>query len=66
MECVDGVCCDTACDGPNESCSLPGRGGVCLPKTVAPAPALTRPGMMIAIGALIFIAGASIRRRRAD
>lgn len=27
--CVDGVCCDTACDGVCESCSLPGLVGAC-------------------------------------
>src|SRR4030095_3345662 len=27
MFCVDGVCCDEACDGPNEVCNVPGREG---------------------------------------
>jgi hypothetical protein len=28
--CVDGVCCDTACDGPQEQCNLPGERGTCV------------------------------------
>jgi hypothetical protein len=27
--CVDGVCCDTACDGACQSCSLTGKVGIC-------------------------------------
>ena len=30
-ECVDGVCCDTACDDACFSCALPGKEGLCLP-----------------------------------
>ena len=29
--CVDGVCCDTACDGVCESCALTGKVGTCSP-----------------------------------
>ena len=29
--CVDGVCCDTACDGACQSCSLTGKVGICSP-----------------------------------
>ncbi|MGZ3440623.1 MAG: hypothetical protein ACXVDD_13970 [Polyangia bacterium] len=29
--CVDGVCCDTTCDGVCESCNLPGAVGACSP-----------------------------------
>jgi hypothetical protein len=29
--CVDGVCCDTACDGACQSCSLTGKVGTCTP-----------------------------------
>jgi hypothetical protein len=28
-QCVEGVCCDTACDGDCESCALPGSMGAC-------------------------------------
>src|SRR5260221_6331855 len=28
--CVDGVCCNTACDGPLEQCNLPGERGTCV------------------------------------
>ncbi|MGZ3473618.1 MAG: NHL repeat-containing protein, partial [Polyangiales bacterium] len=29
--CVDGYCCNTACDGPCESCRRPGFEGTCIP-----------------------------------
>ncbi len=29
--CADGVCCDTACNGPCEACDLAGRLGTCTP-----------------------------------
>ncbi len=29
--CVDGVCCESACDGICRSCSVPGSEGLCLP-----------------------------------
>lgn len=31
QECVDGLCCDSACEGPCLSCALPGEEGLCLP-----------------------------------
>lgn len=34
--CVDGVCCDTACDGRCEACAEPGRAGTCSPVQGAP------------------------------
>ncbi|MBM4354409.1 MAG: hypothetical protein FJ109_11540 [Deltaproteobacteria bacterium] len=32
--CVDGLCCSTACDGPCESCTLEGSEGACTPVAV--------------------------------
>jgi hypothetical protein len=64
MLCVDGVCCDTACDGPDETCDLPGREGVCLPLVAAPAPTLSRAALLAALAMLIAIAGVAIRFRR--
>jgi hypothetical protein len=29
--CLNGFCCDSACDGPCQSCSLPGLEGLCTP-----------------------------------
>lgn len=37
--CVDGVCCDTACDGVCESCNVSGRAGTCAPVPRATDPA---------------------------
>jgi uncharacterized repeat protein (TIGR03803 family) len=36
--CVDGVCCDRACDGQCESCAVPGHVGTCTLVTGAAAP----------------------------
>jgi hypothetical protein len=41
--CVDGVCCTTPCDGPNETCNPE---GLCI--NTAPAPALSGTGLLIA------------------
>jgi hypothetical protein len=64
MFCVDGVCCDSRCDGPNELCNLPGREGTCLPITTSPAPALSTSGKLIGIAVLLLIALMRIRLRR--
>jgi parallel beta-helix repeat protein len=31
-QCVDGYCCDSACDLPDQSCNMPGKEGICTPK----------------------------------
>jgi hypothetical protein len=64
MNCVDGVCCDTPCDGPDETCNLPGREGTCVPITTAPAPTLSWPAVGVSVGGLILIAAAHLLRRR--
>ncbi len=39
--CIEGFCCERAC-GPNETCSLPGFEGLCMPKpTPTPTPPFT-------------------------
>lgn len=63
MNCVDGVCCNTPCDGPNEICNLPGREGECLPNTASPAPALSASAEILVLAVLLLIAGVRLRRR---
>jgi hypothetical protein len=62
--CVDMVCCDTACTEPDHTCALPGRQGTCLPLTAAPAPTLSGIGKLIGLGVLLLIAGARLQRWR--
>jgi hypothetical protein len=64
MNCVDSVCCDTACTEPDHVCNLPGREGTCLPITAAPAPALSGIGKFFGLGMLLLIAAAGLRRLR--
>ena len=64
MNCVDQVCCDTACTLPDHACNLPGREGTCLPITAAPAPALTGFGKFVGLAVLLLIAAAGLHRRR--
>jgi len=64
LNCVDNVCCDTACTQPDHTCTLPGREGTCVPITSAPAPALTELGKVVGVIVLLLIAGLGLRRRR--
>jgi MYXO-CTERM domain-containing protein len=64
MFCVDGVCCNEPCDGPDEICDLPGREGTCVPETAAPAPTLSGTGKLAALGVLLTIAALGLWRRR--
>jgi hypothetical protein len=52
MFCVDGFCCNTACDGPEEACNLETRAGICTRTT--PTPALSFGGQVVAVLALLF------------
>src|SRR5438552_1437 len=36
--CVDGVCCDKACDGACQTCTLPGKAGTCAPAAAGATP----------------------------
>lgn len=61
--CVDGVCCDTICDQPFHTCNQPGDPGVCQAIT-APAPALSRMGMLAVIAVLALVGAMALMWRR--
>ncbi len=60
--CVDGVCCDTPCEHPFEQCNLPGRAGTC--SSVAPVPAMSVRGLILASLLIAGVAALAIARRR--
>ncbi|MEO8603973.1 MAG: hypothetical protein ABI629_15465 [bacterium] len=61
--CVDDVCCDTACNLPQQACNLPGREGVCS-SVVAAAPAASPTGLVLIGLALFLVGGAALWRAR--
>jgi len=63
--CVTGVCCDRACNQPNERCDLAGSSGVCTAQIAAapaPAPALGNGAIAMSMLLLLAIGGLSIGR----
>jgi hypothetical protein len=60
--CVTGVCCDTPCDEPGQTCKLPGRAGECLEIAPAGAPTLSPWGLAMAGIALIGLAAMTLKR----
>ncbi len=64
--CVDDVCCADASCAAGQSCDNPGPGnlGISSPHPVAPAPAISRNGVLLALGILIAIGGGGFLRRR--
>ncbi len=63
--CSSGVCCESACDGATDVCSLPGQEGICI-ELPAPAPAASPRGLMVAIAFLLLIAGFALARIRRE
>jgi hypothetical protein len=61
--CVDDVCCDTACAGADQSCNQPGREGICT--AIAPAPAASPKGLFAIVLVLAGVAAAALWRRHA-
>ena len=60
--CVDGVCCNRSCAGPLELCNAPGSRGTCTQAT-APAPALSRFGLLAGVAALVAISALALASR---
>ena len=65
MFCVDGVCCNTACDEPLMVCNNPDNRGTCT-LAAAPAPALSPSGLFFAVAALLIMGaiGLLVRMQR--
>ena len=59
--CLDGVCCNTACNPDFGRCDLPGQRGTCA--GVSPAPTLTPRALAVAAALLIGVAAFALRRR---
>ena len=62
--CVDHVCCADASCPPGESCDNPLHVGTCSPDPIAPAPALSRVGVLLALAILVALGGVAVLRRR--
>jgi len=56
--CVDGVCCDTACDGPAQGCDEAGQSGTCT--AIAPSAAPASSGWGLVVAALVLLAAAKL------
>jgi hypothetical protein len=61
--CVDDVCCDTACAQPAEACNVPGHVGACT-SLAAAAPAASHGTLLLMLGVLVAIGGAAVLRVR--
>jgi hypothetical protein len=62
--CVDDTCCADPFCPPGQSCDNPGHAGVCSPNPNAPAPVLSRGGMLASAILLLALGGMAVRRRR--
>ena len=62
--CVDDTCCAEPSCPPGQSCDNPGHAGVCSQDPTAPAPALSRGGVLAAAILLLALGGLAVRRRR--
>ncbi len=64
--CVDDVCCIAASCPPGQSCDNPGNAGMCSTDPTAPAPALSRSNLLLALALLVAVGGAAVLRRRRE
>lgn len=62
--CASGVCCDAACTASDQTCSAPGRIGLCTGSPVAPI--LSVPAMCALVLLLIGVGAFALRRRFAN
>jgi MYXO-CTERM domain-containing protein len=62
--CVDDTCCEQSSCPLGQYCDNPGNAGTCSPDPTAPAPAISRHGVVLALALLIAIGGFAVRRRR--
>jgi hypothetical protein len=60
--CVEGLCCNSACDQPGARCDLPGREGLCVDP--ASAPAMSSGGLAAAVALLMVISALALRATR--
>lgn len=64
--CVDGVCCNQACDQPGQVCNASGQLGTCI--TVSKAPALSAWGQVLIVASLalagLALLAQDVRKRR--
>jgi hypothetical protein len=60
--CVQGVCCNSACDRPLQTCTDPNQLGRCI--TVSVAPTTSNTGLLIAVLVLSAVAVIGLLRRR--
>lgn len=60
--CADGVCCNTACDQPFETCDAPPAPGLCV--RVAPTPPVSRRGIYTGLALLTLVGAALLWQRR--
>lgn len=63
--CVDGVCCNSACDEPAENCAIGPNPGTCQ-DYAAPAPAMSAGALLAALGALLAVAALAVLRLRRE
>ncbi len=64
--CVDDVCCIAPSCPPGQSCDNPGNAGMCSADPTAPAPALSRRSLQLALALLVAVGGIAVLRRRRE
>ncbi len=63
--CVDDVCCDTACDSEGEACNLAGAEGTCTAAPATMAPVASNRSLIVAMVGLLAVGVFALLRRRA-